>query len=169
MPKLFTKFLQTVCLTACLTVCLATYSATLTGRVVKVSDGDTITVLDAVNVQHKIRLYGIDAPEKKQAFGQVSKKHLSSLVAGKAVRVEYSKKDKYGRILGTVFVGDTDINLKMIADGMAWHYKKFDKTPAYAKAEDAARSKRLGLWHDPKPIEPEAFRHNPSVERRGDR
>jgi len=72
---------------------------------------------------------------------------------------------RYGGILGTVFVGDTDINLKMIADGQAWHYKKFDKTPAYAKAEDVAKSKRLGLWGDPMPIEPETFRHNP-VKRR---
>ena len=161
MPKLFSKFFLTACLTACLTAS----GLTLTGRVVKVSDGDTITVLDAVNAQHKIRLYGIDAPEKNQAFGQVSRNHLASLVAGKAVRVEYSKKDKYQRILGTVFVGETDINLKMIADGMAWHYKKFDQTPAYAKAEDAARSNKLGLWRDPKPIEPETFRHNPDKKR----
>ena len=169
MPKLLSKFFHTVrltvCLTVCLTACLASYGATLTGRVVKVSDGDTITVLDASNVQHKIRLNGIDAPEKKQAFGQVAKNHLSSLVAGKAVRVEYSKRDRYGRVLGTVFVGDTDINLKMIADGLAWHYKKFDKTPSYAKAEDAARSKRLGLWRDPKPVEPETFRHRPDKRR----
>ena len=89
--------------------------------------------------QHKIRLYGIDASEKSQAFGAASKHHLSSLVFGKDVRVKYKSRDKYGRILGTVYVDGKDVNLEMIRAGLAWHYKRFDSTPAYAAAESEAQ------------------------------
>ena len=134
------------------------FSGEIAGRVVRIADGDTITILDATNAQHKIRLQGIDAPEKKQAFGNASRKHLSSLVAGKNVSVKYTKRDKYGRILGTVFADGKDVNLEMLKAGLAWHYKRFDSTPAYAQAEAAARAARLGLWQDKSPIEPESFR-----------
>ena len=132
--------------------------AAIRGRVVKVADGDTITVLDAANVQHKIRLNGIDAPESHQAFGNVSKQHLSSLVFGKDICVKYTKRDKYGRILGTVYVDKLDINLEMLRAGLAWHYKRFDSTPAYAAAELEARQNRRGLWSDSNPTPPEQFR-----------
>lgn len=135
------------------------------GRVVKVADGDTITVLDAANTQHKIRLQGIDAPEKSQAFGNASRKHLSSLVAGKNVSVKYKSRDKYGRILGTVYADGKDVNLAMLQSGMAWHYKRFDSTPAYAQAESAARAARLGLWSEANPIQPEQFRVGSRVPR----
>ena len=78
--------------------------ADISGKVVAVADGDTIKILDSNNVQHKVRLTGIDAPEKSQPFGSVSRKHLASMVAGKNVRVEFSKNDRYGRILGKVWV-----------------------------------------------------------------
>jgi len=81
---------------------------TLQGRVVGIADGDTVTVLDAGQAQHKIRLMGIDAPEKKQAFGQRSKQHLSDLVFQKQVVVEYSKKDRYGRTLGKILIDGVD-------------------------------------------------------------
>ena len=123
-------------------------SGEIAGRVIRVADGDTITVLDATNVQHKIRLQGIDAPEKKQAFGNASRKHHSSHVTGKNVSVKYTKRDKYGRILGTIFADGKDVNLEMLKAGLAWHYKRFDSTPAYAQAESAARAARLGLWQD---------------------
>jgi len=84
-------------------------AATLQGKVVSVSDGDTIKVLDATNTQHKIRLQGIDAPEKAQPFGQKSKQSLSQLVYNKQVTVEYQKKDKYGRTLGKVLHNGTDV------------------------------------------------------------
>ena len=128
------------------------------GRCTKVSDGDTITVLDAEKVQHKVRLDRIDAPEKKQAFGEKSKQHLSEMVFGKDVRVEWQKKDRYQRILGIVFIGEKDVNLQMVKDGFAWHYKFYDKTPAYAQAALDAREKKIGLWVDPNPIEPYEFR-----------
>lgn len=95
---------------------------TLSGRVVHVADGDTITVLDVRNQQHKIRLAGIDAPERKQAYGNASKKHLASLVAGKAVSVDWQKRDKYKRIIGKVLLDGQDICLEQIKAGMTWHY-----------------------------------------------
>ena len=134
------------------------FAGEIVGHVVRIADGDTITILDAANSQHKIRLYGIDAPESHQAFGQKSKQHLSSLVFGRDVRVKYKSRDKYGRILGMVFAGSKDVNLEMIKAGLAWHYKRYDATPAYAQAESAAHAARLGLWQDKSPIEPESFR-----------
>ena len=130
----------------------------LTGRVVRVADGDTITVLDGSNTQHKVRLNRIDAPESGQAFGNVSKKHLSSMVAGKEVKVYWEKTDKYGRILGDITCCSTNVNLQMVKEGLAWHFKFYDKTPEYAEAEKAAREKKLGLWADPNPVEPYQFR-----------
>ena len=155
--------------------CAAVSAETLKGRVVKVADGDTITVL-ASNVQHKVRLSGIDAPEKKQAFGEVSRRHLASLVSGKDVEVEWTKKDKYGRILGTVWVDvpapdgkgavRCDANRSMLYAGLAWHYKRFDSSKAYSDAESDARRARLGLWRDPNPVPPEEFRKSGSAVRR---
>ena len=78
---------------------------------VRVIDGDTIVVLDTGKVQHKIRLQGIDAPERRQAFGTKSKEHLSELVAGKSVKVDYSKYDRYRRVLGKIILNGKDVNL----------------------------------------------------------
>ena len=137
---------------------------TLTGRVVRVTDGDTIVVLDANKVQHKIRLQGIDAPERGQAFGTKSKEHLSELVAGKSVVVDYSKYDRYQRILGKVLLGGEDVNLEQVEAGLAWHYKYYQKeqTPAdrvkYSDAELDARRDKLGLWQDHNPVPPWEYR-----------
>ena len=152
--------------------------AEIHGRVVRIADGDTLTrpplgqrasrplggaITGTTGVppvaQHKIRLYGIDAPESHQAFGQKSKHHLSSLVFGKDVRVAYKSRDKYGRILGIVYVDGRDVNLAMLQAGYAWHYKRFDSSPAYAAAETEARAARLGLLSDHNPIPPEQYRH----------
>lgn len=100
---------------------------TLDGYVVAVSDGDTITVLDAKREQYKIRLAGIDAPEKAQAFGERSKQHLAELVFNKQVTVEWDKFDRYGRTVGKVLVNGTDANLEQIKAGMAWWYEKYRK------------------------------------------
>ena len=110
----------------------------VSGRVISVADGDTITIIGDENTQYKIRLNAIDAPEKSQAFGQKSKQQLSNYVFGKDVTVKWKSKDKYGRVLGTVFVGGKDINLQMVRDGYAHHYKRFDSSPAYAAAEAEA-------------------------------
>ena len=129
----------------------------LAGRIVRVSDGDTVTVLDAGKTQHKIRLLDIDAPESSQAYGQKSKDLLASLIAGKDVRVVFSEKDQYGRILGTIFLGDENVNLKMVEAGLAWRYH-YSKNPRYGAAEQAARAARKGLWADKAPMDPWAFR-----------
>jgi len=134
------------------------------GRVVGVSDGDSVTVLDAKKTPYKIRLAGIDAPERAQAYGQKAKESLSDLVFGKLVDVEWSKQDRYGRIVGMITLAGVDINLEQIKRGMAWHYKQYqnEQSPedrvAYAQSESQARDKKLGLWRDPAPIEPAVFR-----------
>ena len=141
-----------------LVMSLTLNAQTIQGKVVRVSDGDTITILDEAKVENKVRLNRIDAPEKKQAFGEVSRKHLATMVANKVVKVEWAKKDKYGRILGEVFVGEVNVNLKMVQDGLAWHFKRFDNSPTYAQAENEARAKKVGLWKDANPIPPWEFR-----------
>jgi endonuclease YncB( thermonuclease family) len=139
---------------------LCTFAESLVGVVVGVSDGDTVTVLDAGKKQWKIRLMGIDAPEKKMPYGQQSKKHLSDLVFNKQVAVEYSKKDKYGRTVGKIVVAGGDANLEQLKAGLAWHYKKYEREQdlqdrlIYAEAEEQARAGRLGLWSDPSPVPP---------------
>lgn len=133
---------------------------TLQGRVVAIADGDTVTVLDDTNTQFKIRLMGIDAPEKKQAFGSKSKESLSGLIFNQQVTVEYFKKDRYGRTIGKIIVGNIDANLEQIKAGLAWHYKKYQKEQTledrslYAQAEEQARAEKLGLWKDAEPIPP---------------
>ena len=96
----------------------------LTGKVVKITDGDTLYVLDANYKQHKIRLAGIDAPERKQAYGLASRKHLLSIVAGKQVTVEYQKRDRYGRIVGKVWVNGVDACLEQVKAGFARRHRR---------------------------------------------
>ena len=134
--------------------------AEIRGRVVAIADGDTITMLDGGHRQAKVRLSGIDAPEKSQAFGTRSRQRLAELVAGREVLVEWDKKDRYGRILGRVLVDGEDINLQMVREGMAWHYTAFSKSPELQVAEAAAREGRLGLWSGPFPVAPWDFRRS---------
>ncbi len=103
---------------------IAAFADSLTGKVVKITDGDTLYVLDANYKEHKIRLAGIDAPERKQAYGLASRKHLASVVAGQQVTVEYQKRDRYGRIVGKVLLDGIDVCLEQVKAGFAWHYKK---------------------------------------------
>jgi endonuclease YncB( thermonuclease family) len=136
------------------------WAETITGRVVGVADGDTITVLDAANQQHKIRLSGIDCPEKNQPFGQVAKQSMSDQVFDRQVSVETSKRDRYGREIGKVLVGGVDANLEQLRRGLAWHYKKYEREQGpldratYAGAEIEARVAGRGLWVDPEPMAP---------------
>ena len=139
-------------------------AVTIQGKVVGVADGDTITVLDATNTQHKIRLQGIDAPEKAQPFGQKSKQSLSQMVYNKQVTVEYQKKDKYVRTLGKVIPNGTDVCLEQIKLGMAWHYKQYksdqpkEDRETYAQVEQTARVQAVGLWKDKMPNPPWEYR-----------
>ncbi len=140
------------------------------GGVVSIADGDTVTVLDANDTQHRIRLEGIDAPESHQAFGEQSRQSLAEMISGKEVTVSYQKTDQYGRLVGKIVLDGRDINLEQVKAGMAWHYKFYEneQTPAdrelYAKAESSARAARRGLWQDPNPVEPYQFRQE---EKRG--
>jgi endonuclease YncB( thermonuclease family) len=140
------------------------WAATITGRVVGIADGDTITVLDNTNTQYKIRLSGIDAPEKKQDFGNASKKTLSELVFNKQVTVDWTKEDRYGRIVGKVLLNGVDINLQQVKTGMAWFYRKYqseltqDDRMKYLHAEEDAIERRVGLWQLANPVAPWDFR-----------
>ncbi len=135
-------------------------AAALGGKVVAVTDGDTIKVLDADKVQHVVRLSGIDAPEKKMLFGQRSKQNLSNLVYGRWVEVESEKSDRYGRLVGKVLVNGSDANLAQVRAGLAWHYKAYQQEQSaldqqvYAEAEIKAAANRQGLWVDRNPVSP---------------
>ena len=115
---------------------VAASAATLTGRTVRVTDGDTIVILSEGNVQHKIRLQGIDASERGQAYGTKSKKHLSEWIAGRFVVVKTDKHDRYGRVIGKVLVGGKDVCLAQVVAGFAWHYKKYQNEQTAANVRD---------------------------------
>lgn len=146
------------------------------GRVVRVADGDTITVLDSSKQMHKIRLSGIDAPEKAQPFGQRSKTNLSAITFNRVVEIDGNKRDRYGRTLAKVMVADPNCNapscpkthdagLVQIRSGLAWWYRQYanEQTPKdreeYEVAEFEAKTHRLGLWAEKLPVPPWEWRH----------
>ena len=137
----------------------------LTGKVVGVSDGDTVTVLIEEHVQVKVRIAGIDAPEMSQAFGQAAKSSMSDCAYGKQAQVEWKKLDRYGRTVGKLTVGGLDCGLRQINMGLAWHYKAHAREQwaedrrTYAEAETVARASSKGLWVDSNPIPPWDYRH----------
>jgi len=131
--------------------------AQLTGKVVAIADGDTFTML--VNKQQiKIRLHGIDCPEKGQDFSQVAKDFLSDYVFDKVVTVSTKSKDRYRRTIGIVTVDGKNVNEKLLEAGLAWHFKKYDKNPAWAKLEEVARKNKRGLWVNGNPVPPWEWR-----------
>lgn len=132
----------------------------LKGEVVAVADGDTLTIQTKTGKREKIRLQGIDAPERTQAYGDESYRLLHMLLFDKKVTVRIEGRDDYDRVLGVVFHKGTDINLEMVKRGAAWHYKHYaPDNKELADAEKAARSKRLGLWKSAQPTAPWDFRH----------
>jgi micrococcal nuclease len=142
------------------------------GLVIAISDGDTITLLTEDKQQLKVRLAGIDTPEKKQAFGTKARDHLASRIFKQDVEVDLRKKDQYGRYLGVIYIGGVDMNQSMIQDGYAWFYKHYAKEQPkeealrYANAERDARLKKRGLWADPNPVPPWEFRKDAKEEAR---
>jgi micrococcal nuclease len=116
------------------------------GKVVAITDGDTFVLLNEKKEQVKIRLHGIDAPEKKQDFGTAAKNYLSSLIYNKEITIEYKNLDRYGRTIGIVFIEELNVNEKMLEEGMAWHFKKYDKNSDWAALEDKAKEGKKGLW-----------------------
>jgi micrococcal nuclease len=165
--------IKAVLLAALLCLSTTAQQQTITGKVVGVSDGDTITVLDAGKRQHKVRLDGIDAPESNQDFGSRAKQSLSDLVFGKMVTVTSSKTDRYSRTLGKVTLDGKDINLEQINRGMAWFYRYYAKelsgndAVTYEQAEAQARSEKRGLWTDPAPTPPWDFRRGKTAKAPG--
>ena len=135
-------------------------TTTLSGTVSSVYDGDTLTLKDAMGTDHKIRFEHIDAPEvsPSQFYGITSRDALRTLVLNKSVTVQVSGKDKYGRNLGVVYLGQTNINLEMVAKGHAWHYKAYSSVQQYGTAETQARQAKIGLWAQANPIPPWTFR-----------
>lgn len=150
-------------------VCLPAGAETFHGMVIGIADGDTITILDKAKARHKVRLRGIDAPEKGQAFGQRSKESLARAVFGRVVRAECPKRDRYGRRVCTVWVQPRDCSScgltldaghAQLTRGLAWHFKRYEKEQAvedgirYADAEIEARGRKAGVWEDQLPLAP---------------
>jgi endonuclease YncB( thermonuclease family) len=145
-------------LVACLVFVVSTFAYGLTGKVISIADGDTLTVLTANKQQIKVRLSGIDTPEKAQAYGTKAKQALSTKVYGKVVEVKDHGKDRYGRTIGDIYLGKRWINLEMVQEGWAWHYKAYSKDERIAQAEQKARTARKGLWAEANPTPPWDFR-----------
>ncbi len=140
------------------------HAHTVDGQVVAVQDGDTVTILDAARVQHRVRIAGIDAPEKGQAFGKAAKQSLARLVHGRRVEARCPKRDRYGREVCSLYLGARDVGLEQVRGGYAWWYREYarEQTPddrlAYEAAESDARGARRGLWNDQAPQPPASFR-----------
>lgn len=130
----------------------------LTCKVVAVSDGDTFTCLTKEKNRYKVRLEGIDAPEKSQPFGTKSKEKLSDLIFKKDVQIKYENFDKFGRVLGHIYSDMKCINLVMVQSGHAWVFKKFNKDPHLVEAESIAKEKGIGIWSEKDPIYPSDYR-----------
>ncbi|EOA2863118.1 thermonuclease family protein [Campylobacter upsaliensis] len=136
----------------------------LTGKVSKVIDGDTIELLAKTSKTNpynhiaklKIRLYGIDAPELKQAYGKEAKEFLSALVLKQEVSLIIENKDKYDRFVGTLFLKGQDINKEMVKNGYAHAYESFSKK--YLAEQADAKMFKLGLWQDERVMSPSEFR-----------
>ncbi|MBX3102622.1 MAG: thermonuclease family protein [Bacteroidetes bacterium] len=146
--------LGTLLLTSCQTGSQDLYT------VVRVGDGDTLTLLDNRQKQMRVRLFGIDAPERGQPYGKVATKRLRELTKG-GVRLKEHSKDQYGRILADVYNAQGEwLNLKMVQEGMAWHFTRYSQDPELARAELNARARGLGLWEQSRPQAPWDYRRN---------
>jgi micrococcal nuclease len=157
--KITASILVLVCLNA-LGLISQLEAQTITGKVVGVADGDTITVLDGTT-PYKIRLYGIDCPERGQDFGARAKQFVSDMVFGKQVQVIQEDVDRYGRVVGIVYVGNTCVNEEIVRAGFAWVYNQYCKDSVCSQwkgLEQQARQSNIGLWSHPDPIPPWDYR-----------
>ena len=136
--------------------------------VVGITDGDTFKGLTQDKKEIRFRIYGIDAPERKQAFSNRSKQYLSDLICDKRVGIKVQKKsDGYGRPVVWVYTPDgKDVSAEMIRAGMAWHFKRYDDSESYSGLEQSARNKQIGLWQDKNPIAPWDFRKSKKKKRK---
>jgi micrococcal nuclease len=142
-----------------LIACNVTDNTDQNGKVVGISDGDTFTMLGTGNQQVKVRLYGIDCPEKAQAFGTVARQQLSDLIFGEIVRLNRKDTDRYGRTVAIVYTKNgLNVNEEMLRSGLAWHYKQYDKNPAWDDLVAQAQRQKLGLWAQSHPTPPWLWR-----------
>lgn len=137
---------------------LSVYSAQFQGKVIRVLDGDTIEVLHD-NEPVRVRLANIDAPEKKQAYGNWSTGQLKSLVAGKLVTVSYTQTDRYGRVLGRVETKYVNVNRAQVISGAAWVYEQYNTDDSLPALQKEAQEQKHGLWADNQPVPPWEWRH----------
>ena len=132
--------------------------AAFLATVIGISDGDTLTVLNENKQQVKIRLAEIDAPEARQPFGTKSKQSLSELCFGKQAQIKPRVKDRYGRTVARVTCDGVDANAEQVNRGMAWVYRKYAKDNKLYVLQHEAKAAKRGLWSDPSPIPPRAWR-----------
>ncbi|GAB6008977.1 thermonuclease family protein [Dysgonomonas reticulitermitis] len=137
---------------------MTTEKGTISGKVVSVADGDTMTILTADKKQIKIRMLGIDAPERGQDFGTVARQQLNNLCYGKTVIVEKKDEDQYGRVLGVVYVDGMNVNEYMVRNGLAWYYRHFVNDPRLDSLELLARKEKVNIWSMKNPMPPYEFR-----------
>lgn len=137
---------------------IAIFAQTITGKVVGIADGDTLTILDASKTTYKIRLAQIDAPESKQDFGSASKKSLSDMCFQKNAIAKVETIDRYKRYVASVACNGVEANLEQVKRGMAWVYKQYAKDKKYFEAESVARNTHIGLWTLNNPVPPWEFR-----------
>jgi endonuclease YncB( thermonuclease family) len=148
---------------------LAAHALEWVGTVVGIADGDTLTLLGAGKTTHRIRIEGIDAPERTQAYGQRARQSLADLLQGRTAHADCPKNDRYGRAVCRVTVDGVDVGLEQIRRGLAWHYKNhaYEQSIAtrisYASAEEQARAKRVGLWAMPSAEPPWEYRRERST------
>ncbi|WP_165078066.1 MULTISPECIES: thermonuclease family protein [unclassified Desulfovibrio] len=152
------SFVFGLCIAALVMALTVQAAEILSGKVVHIADGDTVTILTGGNRQVKIRLYGIDCPEKRQAYGNRARQAIAEMIAGKEVRVRSMGVDRYGRVLGLITgPGGEDVNRAMIRQGMAWVYTHYCKAPECKRwriDEVEAQAAKLGLWADPHAMPP---------------
>jgi endonuclease YncB( thermonuclease family) len=146
MPRFVQILFAPLLVTWLLTPGYAFAEVSVTGRVVAVHDGDTLTILDPAHKQIKIRLASIDAPEFGQPYGKRAKQELSRLAFGKTASVDVDGIDRYGRAIGRITIDKTDINAELVKQGAAWVYRKYSKDKFLLQLEQEAREARTGLW-----------------------
>jgi micrococcal nuclease len=134
-----------------------TSTQTLTGSVIKIIDGDTFDLLSNGTV-YRVRLNGIDCPERKQAYYQEAKDALGALCHQQQVTVKYNSRDRNGRLLGDVYINRRHLNLLLVQQGLAWHFKKYSTDKQLAAAELQARKEKRGLWKEPNAVAPWEWR-----------
>lgn len=137
----------------------AAAAETLSGQVISVIDGDTLTLLTDDGRQVKVRIAEIDAPEHDQPFGQRSKQSLTELAAHQVATVAVRARDDYGRIVGKVVVAGQSLGAEQVRRGMAWAYRRYATTRSLFVLEAEAKAARRGLWADPHPQPPWDWRH----------